>query len=434
MKKKFILITTMSVFFGISGFAQNDGKAKPLKDDIAKSDIAIKDAKKGSNPATWMTRGKLFRDAYNFNIQYLRQNMPSTEIVLYLGKPKEIITEGDVETYVYSRIKVYFSKGVLTHWEETESIVDSPLTEAVNAYEKAKSLDEKGKLAKKIEEAYDGISRDLEAKAFNEYALKNYKEAYKDAQEKIKVSSLLGKIDTIFYYYAGYFAYTQSEADKSMWKESIDNFDKALSYDFKETGESAGLIYTMLYNSCTAVGDTLKGLSYAEKGFQQNPNDISLIYIMINYYMNRKENQKALDYIEKAKVNDPKNAVLYFAEGSLHDKLGNKEKAIAAYDAAIAIDPTDYGYHYNKGVVYYNSAVKLMEEADKTKTNEEFERLKNLADDEFYKAIPLMEKALELHVGDRDVMETLKSLYFRLRTKYPEMESKYNSIVEKLGS
>ncbi|MDR1667277.1 MAG: tetratricopeptide repeat protein [Bacteroidales bacterium] len=431
MKKVFISIA--SIFFSVSGFSQNDSKAKTLKDDIAKNDIAIQDAKKGSNPNTWMNRGKLFWDAYGLNIQYLRQGMPATEIVLFLGKPNETVTEGEIETYVYSRIKIYFLKGVLTHWEETASVVDNPLPEAIKAYQKAKSLDEKGKLTKKIEEAYNGINRDLEAKAFNEYALKNYKGAYDDAQEKIALNNFFGKIDTAFYYYAGYFAYALSEAGENMWKESISNFDNALLYGYKETGENAGLIYTMLYNSCTALGDTLKGLSYAEKGFQQNPDDIGLIYIMINYYMNRKENQKALDYIEKAKINDSKNALLYFVEGSLHDKLGNKEKAIEAYDMAISIDPSDYGYHYNKGVVYYNSAVKLMEEADKITNNAEYEKLKSLADDEFYKAIPLMEKALELHVGDRDVMETLKSLYFRLRTKYPEMEAKYESIVEKLA-
>ncbi|MDR2847598.1 MAG: tetratricopeptide repeat protein, partial [Bacteroidales bacterium] len=169
-----------------------------------------------------------------------------------------------------------------------------------------------------------------------------------------------------------------------------------------------------------------------EKGFALNPNDLGLIYIMINYYLERNESNNALDYVAKAKASDPKNPTLWFAEGSLLDKLGKPVEALVAYDQAIVLEPTNYSFYYNKGVVYFNHAVKLLEEADKAKTNAEFDKWKSASDKEFFNAVAPMEKALELHENDRDVMETLKSLYFRLRTQYSEMEGKYNDIVKKL--
>ncbi|GHT25229.1 hypothetical protein FACS189430_11540 [Bacteroidia bacterium] len=318
---------------------------------------------------------------------------------------------------------------MLVSWVETATIAPEPLKEAVKSYQKAKDLDEKGKLTKKINEGLKVIGSDLEGKAFNEYALKDFKAAYQTSKDKIEVSEMLGFSDTVYHYYAGFFSYAQSELDKSLWKESIFHFDKALALGFKDADPA--VLYNMLYTACASIGDTAKGLTYVEKGFALNPNDLGLIYIMINYYLERNESEKALAYVAKAKAGDPKNGTLWFAEGSLQDKLGRKAEALAAYDQAIVLEPTNYSYYYNKGVVYFNSAVKLFEEADKA-PNSEYDKLKDLADKEFYNAVAPMEKALELHQNDKDVMETLKSLYFRLRTQYPEMEVKYNDTVKKL--
>jgi tetratricopeptide (TPR) repeat protein len=434
MKKVFLML--MVGILCVSVWAQNDSKAKSLEKDIAKSDIAVQDAKKGVNPNTWLDRGKLFVDAYGVNIHFLRANMSIQEATLFLGKPiatPEATTDESgksIETHTYSRIKLTFEQGVLVSWVETATVAPEPLKEAVKSYQKAKELDEKGKLTKKIEDGLKVVASDLEGKAFNEYALKDFNAAYLSAKDKIAVSEMLGYSDTIYHYYAGFFAYAQSELDKTLWKESIFHFDKALALGFKDADPV--LLYGMLYTACTSVGDTAKGLSYVEKGFALNPNDLGLIYIMINYYLERNESEKALAYVAKAKAGDPTNGTLLFAEGSLHDKLGHREEALVAYDAAIALEPTNYSYYYNKGVVYFNYAVKLYEEADKAKTNAEYDKWKDLADKEFVNAVAPMEKALELHDNDRDIMETLKNLYFRLRTLYPDMEGKYDDTVKKL--
>ena len=432
--KKIVFLLVAVFLIGSKCIAQNESKFKSLKDNINKNDVATQNPKKGIDPKTWMDRGKLFQDAYNVNVGFLRPGMPALEAKLFFKEPKQVLSSEDgKETYEYSQLKLNFENGGLTTWEETMQNFDNPLAEAVKAYQKATSLDEKGKNTKKITEAYRSISRDLESKFFNEYTLKKHEDAYQTITQKIEVSNLLGFRDTTYYYFAGFVAFEQSEIDSSRWQLAIDNFEKALSLGYKETGDNKGQIYDLLYNAGINTGDSLKALKYAQTGFELYPNSERLMYDLINYYMSRGENHKTLEYIEQAVARDPKNALLLFAQGRVLDQLGEIEKSHAAYDAAIEADPKYFDPYYNKAVTYYNYAVKLMDEANNEKTNAGFEAKKNLADDEFAKSIPLLEKALEMKPDDAPTMEILRSLYYRLRVRYPELEAKYNEMSEKLG-
>jgi len=434
--KKIVFLVAAVFFLGVNCFAQNESKFKTAKENIDKNDLVIQNPKKNINPSTWMDRGKLFYDAYNINIAPLSFGMPALNAELFFKKPKQIVpSEEDgvtMEVYEYSQIKLYFANGGLRSWEEIKTVVDNPLGEAVKAYQKAASLDEKGKNTKKINEAYVSINRDLENKFFNEYALAKYADAHKTALQRIEVSKLLNVTDTIYYFYAGFAAYMLSDSDSTQWQTAIDYFEKALALGYKETGESGGQIYDLLYNACISNGNDELALEYAKTGFEKYPNYERLMYDLINYYLKRGENHKTLEYLDQAVARDPENSNLLFAQGRVLDELGEKEKSLAAYDAAIAVSPTFFDPIFNKAVVYYNFAVKLMEECNDEKTQAGFDKCKDLADEEFSKAIPLLERALELRPDEVNTLETLKTLYFRLRVKFPEYEAKYNEINQRL--
>ncbi len=435
--KQITLLMVAVFFLGVNCFAQNESKFKSLKDNITKSDAATQDSKKGINPKTWMDRGKLFQDAYNVNVGYLRFGMPTTEAKLYFKDPKQVLTSEEAgvvkETYEYSQIKLNFENGTLKSWIETQTVVNNPLTDAVSAYQKATSLDEKDKNTKKINEAYKSINGDLENKFFNEIALSKYKDAYNTALQRVDVSKLMGVTDTSYYFFAGYAAYAQSEIDSSMWQLAVDNLEKALSLGYKEVGDNKGQVYDLLYTACLKVGNSEKALKYAQTGFEKHPNYERLMYDLINYYLSRQENEQALSYLDQAVAKDDKNPNLLFAKGKVLDELGEQEKSLAAYDAAIAANPKYFDAYFNKAVVYYNNAIKLMDDANIEKTNAGFEAKKAVADDEFQKAVPLLEKALEINPGETATMETLRTLYYRLKAKYPEYEAKYDDISKKLG-
>ncbi|MDR2037914.1 MAG: tetratricopeptide repeat protein [Bacteroidales bacterium] len=438
MKRAFLLMT-LALLFGFQASAQNESKAKSIKSNIEKSDAAIQDAKKSINPNTWMSRGKLFHEAYGLNVDFARQiGKPDDEKMLFLGEEPQVLKTQEngvpVETHEFSRIKLIYKNGVFFAWDETQPIVEKPLEKAIDAYEKAKSLDEKGKLTKKINEAYVLINNDLEGKIANELTLERFRDVYESSQLKIRLNGYLGKIDTLYYYYAGYAAYHYNERQGgNIWKETEEALEKAIPLGFEPEGME-GSMYDMMYvATLNASGDTAKALSYVQKGLEIYPENMQLLYRMINYYLNREESEKAMDYLKKAQKDDPNNTMLLFVEGTLLERMGDTDKAVEVYDKVITLKPDYFDAYYNKSVAYYNKAAKYLEEGNApNKTFKEYEELKNLAELEFEKAIPPMEKALELMPTNKDALETLKSMYFRLRIKHPEMEAKYNDTVKKL--
>ena len=428
--KKVTLFIIAVFLIGVNCFAQNVSKFKTLRDNIAKNDAATQHPKKGIDPKTWMERGKLFYDAYNVNVGVLRAGMQTVEAKLLLVKPPKQVTatEDGNEVYEYSQITLYFENGGLKTWVETEKVVDNALKESASAYLKARELDVKDKNEKKITDALTSINRDLESKFFNEYFLAKYPDAYNTALERIELNNYMGVTDTVYYFYAGYAAYSQSDADSSMWNQSIDYFEKALSFGYREVGESQGQIYSLLFAANKKTGNLEMALKYAQTGFEKHPTYTQLMYDLINYYLERSENEQALEYLEQAVARDPENPRLLFAQGKVLDELGEPEKSIASYNAAIAIDPDYFDVYYNKAVVIYNSAVKFNDLANEARTQADYEKYKNQADEEFYKAIEPMEKAYQLHPEETSTIEILKSLYLRLRVKYPEFEAKFEEM------
>ena len=79
-------------------------------------------------------------------------------------------------------------------------------------------------------------------------------------------------------------------------------------------------------------------------------------------------------------------------------------------------------------VIIYNAANTILGEAFDAKTQAEYDRLKNIAEEEFLKSIEPMEKAYELKPDEIATIETLRSLYFRFRMKSKEMEEKYEAM------
>jgi hypothetical protein len=90
--------------------------------------------------------------------------------------------------------------------------------------------------------------------------------------------------------------------------------------------------------------------------------------------------------------------------------------------------------YYNIGALYYNRAVKYIEEANKVPAKEvqKYDDLMAKAAVEFKNALPYMEKADQVKPNDKNALESLKNIYFRFRTESEEMNKKYLEYNEKL--
>lgn len=394
-----------------------------LEKKMQKSDQTIQDPKKGSDPKIWIERAKLFQDIFDVNTQILRNGMPASELKLFYKEPKEIknleVAGAPVEQYVYEKLNINLENGAVKSWQETQVMHPDPLQEALNSYNKAIELDKEGKSKKKITEGLKELRNKFEKEALNEYNLKDFAKSYDAFKSMVDISenSLINNADTLIVYYTGI---TASEAGKPA--EAIKYFQKALALNYTSPS-----IYLDLNKAHLASGDSTQALTALQQGFQKYPDNVSILIELINYYLVKNQSREALEYLDKAKSSDPNNKSFYFAEGTLYDKMGESDNAIKAYNKSIELDPTYFDAYYNTAVVYYNTAVKLMEEAVNEPDNKKYLEKKSVAEEEFKKAIPYMEKASELNPKDISSLETLKALYYRLK-----MNEKLEQVNQKL--
>ena len=428
-----IVFVLVFLFLGQLVFSQNERSTRQIRNDIEKNNADTQHPSRSTNVNTWLTRGKLFHDAYNVNVGYLRFGMPTTEALLFFREPtQKIATEDGLEVHVYSQIRLVFEGDMLRSWEVTDPVVANPLEEAISAYQKAKTLDTRGRNERRIADSFASINNDLETRFFNEFYQGKYPDAFKTALVRIEFNDYLGVVDTSYYFFAGFVAVAQSQDDNSMWQEAIEYLEKALDLGYEEFGDNKGQIYNLLHNAYMQIENPERALHYAQTGFEKYPEYTQLMYDLINYYLGRNENALALEYLEQAVARDPGNSILLFAKGKVLDELGETEGSIAAYNASIAIDPTNFDPHFNKAVAFFNAGVRLNELSIEARTNAEHERYKELSDIEFEKAIEPMLKAHQLRPDEEQAIETLSILYFRLRTKYPDFEAKYEEMKTKL--
>lgn len=311
--------------------------------------------------------------------------------------------------------------------EKIKGLAKNPALQAFESYEKAKSLDEKGKVGKTIELYLPMLAADFINKAVDEFQKQDFKNSYESFKYALKVQEdkvFGGTIDTTVVYNAGLAAY-----NGGMWDDAIEYFKKAIDLKY-----GAGTPFVLMKNAYLNKGDSAMALKTLQDGFDMYPTDQNIIVELINYYLLKAhDNEAALNYISMAKAKDPENASLYFAEGYAMDQLGKPDSAIMSYKKAIALDSTFTNAYFNLGALIFNQGVTQFDACADIMDNTEYQKCVEEADKKFAESLPYLEKAHELNPEEINVMETLKVLYYRLKMydKRDEIDKKLEELKQK---
>ncbi|MDO8929101.1 MAG: tetratricopeptide repeat protein, partial [Bacteroidota bacterium] len=310
--------------------------------------------------------------------------------------------------------------------ENYKKLSNDPLTVAYDSYLKALALDDKDKFSKSIKIKLTLLIGDLTNQAvaaFNEEdynkALRSFEQIMGIEQTPIFKADDPTSVDTVIIFNAGLAAY------------NAQNYDKAIKY-YREAAKykySGARTYQLISSSYMQKQDTVGALGVLKEGLKEYPDNGTILVEVINIYLNSNRVDDALKYLDIAIEQDPKNSSYYFARGTLFDKLQKPEEATTSYLKAIEYKDDYFDAYYNLGAVYYNKGVKQIDVANAVPSNqpEKYEEEKEKADIEFKKAIPYMERAHEVNPTDKFTMESLKTLYYRLK-----MLDKHAEIIEKM--
>lgn len=348
-----------------------------------------------------------------------------------LDKAKEALDQALTNDKSKEWDNTYFALGKLCQAVYTsdnpkfKDLIKDPLSAAYDAYQKALELDKKGAMKKKIitSMAYNNLAVNLYNQGSKEFEDKDYADALKSFETQIKITEsdlYAGALDTGMYYNAGLAAVNAGKPE-----EAIKYFEKCT--EMKYMGITP---YFQIYSSYMEMGDTTKAESVLTGLKEKFPNNKDVTLQLIDLYIKSGKNQEALNYIKNAKEADPNNYSLYFAAGIIYLNEEKYDEAIQELKKSIELKGDLYDTQYGLGAAYINKASGMFTKANDIMDVNEYTKAIDSANTVYAKALPYMEKALELKPDDVYAMRSLRELYYRLKKtdKYNEIKAKLDSI------
>jgi len=434
MKK--VIITILAGFCTVATlFAQEEGLTWGMvKNSTEKIDEQIKDADKATKPATWMERGRVYTNLFEFDVKNLFYGMKESDITLVkasAGTAKR--TEGETTITSYDRVEIYTKKGTLEKWVYTDEVRKArpePIYTAYEAYMKAKELDPEGKLNKKLKEKLNNIkdANHLFSVGLFYYSSGDFATCLKyfEAIQTINDLPFINVTDTNVLINCGVMAMKSKNMDKAKKYFGI-------AADRKIGGAGLYMDICKIYKES---GDTSGAIETLKKGIEKYPKEASsMITEMVNIYLATGKNKEAMEYLTKAIELQPNNATYHFALGALYDQTKQQDKAIESYQKAISIDPLYVDAYLNAGASYYNAGIEHFKIANETKDDKVYEAEKKVALDFYSKAVPFLEKVKEVSKNKKekiDALYSLKQIYYKLgqMDKKNKAQAEYDAITK----
>ncbi len=209
-----------------------------------------------------------------------------------------------------------------------------------------------------------------------EYKAGNMKNAYAnfnavlDAHKALKDAGMESPLDAEGEYdNAMYLAALGASGAEDMETAGM-YFDKLAENDYKDAA-----VYDGIYKA-NIDSNPEKAIAALEKGRKLFPDNTSLLFTEINYYLREGKLDELTGKLKAAIEAEPENVTLYSTLGNVYDNLfqrenkaGNVEKeqeyfdlALKYYNDALKIDPNYSDATYSIGALYYNKAATMTTE------------------------------------------------------------------------
>ena len=429
------ILIALAVLLAVQVADAQTKSPEAAKKAVESAEAASKDAKKAAKVATWIKLASSYMDAYNAPAGSAWLGASKQELQLIMGNEKPVSTEtvvlgaDELIKETYSNKEFYFNlAGQLALINVTQPVVEDALGGALEAYKKAYEVDVKQSKTKDIVTGLATIAQKYLDEGMNSYTFGDYETASQLFEKAVEASATapLSKVDTTALYNAGYTAWAVKNYDRAK-----NFFEQCLAAHYYSEG---GEVYAKLGDVYTNLGDAKKGAEILEQGFVKFPQSQSILIGLINYYMTSGENADRLFVlIDEAKKNEPNNASLYYVEGNIYKELKNYDKAIESYMKCAEINPAyEFGF-IGAGILYYEMAVELSEQASNELDDQKYNALVEQFEKALIDALEPFEKAYQVTKDNTlkvSIAEYLKNIYYRNITKGAEYEAAYNKYNE----
>lgn len=177
------------------------------------------------------------------------------------------------------------------------------------------------------------------------------------------------------------------------------------------------------------LGDTEAAVAAIQDARASEPTNIDLILTEANLYLQLGKKDKFKTLMEEAVKQDPNNSTLFFNLGVIAAEQGEEEAARKYYQKSIELDPKNINTNFNMAALILSEETVIVEEMNSLGTsaadNKKYDALQEKRNAIYTKALPYLEKVLEIDAKNKDAANTLKNIYSVLgkTAKFKEMKA-----------
>ncbi|MDO8366871.1 MAG: hypothetical protein Q7T20_08755 [Saprospiraceae bacterium] len=223
-------------------------------------------------------------------------------------------------------------------------------------------------------------------------------------------------------------------------------------------GTDSIAVYEGLFNIRTELKDEAGALKILQEGRKKFPEESSLLFAEINYFISKGRLSELTGSLEQAIKKEPDNASLYRALGDIYNNLFTvlledstqtnvqkapkiKEYADAAkknFKIALEKEPNNLDFNYSFGALLYNETNLIAQEMNATSFStaagqKRYKELKTQMAVDVDEALKYFRKAESLDPNDPNVLAALVQAYSRIEDDALYMEFKKRIEVVKKG-
>lgn len=162
------------------------------------------------------------------------------------------------------------------------------------------------------------------------------------------------------------------------------------------------------------VKDFKKAMELLEKGKVEFPDVKDFEILELNFYMSGDNMELGIQKFEKAIAENPKSEDIHIAYAALLEKKGDLDAASRIYEKVLTFNPNSFNCNYNLAAMYVNKAVELKKQEESTEDYTKASEYGKEAEALFGKALPYMEKAHEIDSKDMPTISGLIQVYTQL--------------------
>lgn len=270
---------------------------------------------------------------------------------------------------------------------------------SIEAYKKGYSVSDK--FDADIEEGVTQNHDLMEGFAMMAYKAEQYNEAAEAFLIEVKFFEAINKVDTNSMYNAG-LCY-----DKVGKYEEAGKQFEALT----KTGHKGAKMYAFASNSYRKAKKYDAAKAIAKTGREKYPNDKDILLEAVQVSLDQNDAVGAEALLNEAIAKDPTNKLLHNTIGTIYIDLKQNEKAEAAFNEALKIDPNFDDALRQLGGHLVNWAIDVNSQANNLKYNDpKVKVLEAQSKDLFTRAIVPLEKYLTTKPNDLEVLRTLSQV------------------------